>query len=293
MFLDRFIHYLRYEKHYSRHTIISYHKDIKKYIHYLETDGFTVQTASLHQVRAYLSSLMAANLQARSVNQHISALRSFYRFLLREKLVTNNPTLLVKALKTPKKLPEVIPEDKLLALLDAKDTFSNDFPGYRDRLVMELFFGTGIRREELMTITEEDIDFGQGTIRILGKGNKERIIPITSSLIALLGEYMAIKKDQFMHNKSARLIVTNTGSNPYAKFVYDIVNHYLGIISSQHKKSPHVLRHSFATALLNRGARINDIKELLGHAGLAATQIYTHNSVERLKSIYKLAHPKA
>lgn len=293
MFLDRFIQFLRYEKNYSNHTLVSYHKDIKNYVFFLESEGFTVQTATLHQVRSYLSSLMAAHIQARSVNQHISALRSFYKFLLRENLVTQNPMLLVKALKTPTKLPEIIAEDKLLNLLDAKDTFSDDFYGQRDRLVMELFFGTGIRREELMTISEHDIDFYHQTIRIFGKGRKERIIPLTQSLISLLEEYIKLKKDRFHNNKSIRLIVTNKGGDAYAKLIYRIVNHYLTIISSQQKKSPHVLRHSFATALLNRGAKINDIKELLGHAGLAATQVYTHNSVERLKSIYKQAHPKA
>ncbi len=293
MFLERFLHYLRYEKNYSHHTIVSYRKDIQKYVSFLNADDFDIETATLHQVRSYLSTLMKANIQARSVNQHISALRSFYKFLLRENLVAQNPMLLIRALKTPKKLPEIIPEDKLLGLLDAKDTFVDDFWGLRDRLVMELFFGTGIRREELMTIVEQDIDFRQQTIRIFGKGRKERIIPITQSLISILGKYIRVKNDQFPDNKSDKLIVTNKGGDAYAELIYRIVNKYLNIISSQQKKSPHVLRHSFATALLNRGAKINDIKELLGHAGLAATQVYTHNSVERLKSIYKQAHPKA
>jgi integrase/recombinase XerC len=292
MLLDRFLNYIQYEKNYSPHTLVSYKKDIQNYISFLESQDFTICDASHHQVRAYLAVLMADGMKARSVNKNISTLRSFYKFLLRENQVAANPMLLVKNLKTPKQLPEIINEESLIGLLDDKDTFTSDFPGQRDRLVMELLFGTGIRRAELLTINDNDIDFYNQTIRILGKRNKERIIPIYSSLSHLIKEYIKNKEHTF-DKKAERLIVTNKGEGAYVNLIYGIVTHYLGRISTQLKISPHVLRHSFATSLLNRGAAINDIKELLGHANLAATQIYTHNSVEKLKSIYKQAHPKA
>jgi integrase/recombinase XerC len=293
MLLDPFLNFIQFEKYYSPNTLTSYKKDLQNYFSFLESQEFTVYDATHHQVRAYLASLMANNLmQARSVNKNISTLRSFYKFLLREKVITANPMLLVKNLKIPKQLPSIINEENLIELLDAKDTFAQDFAGQRDRLVMELLFGTGIRRSELLTINEHDIDFNKQTIRILGKRNKERIIPIYSSLSHLIKEYIKNKEHTF-DKKTERLIVTNKGEGAYVNLIYGIVTHYLGRISTQLKISPHVLRHSFATSLLNRGAAINDIKELLGHANLAATQIYTHSSVEKLKSIYKQAHPKA
>lgn len=292
MHLDRFLNYIQYEKNYSPHTLVSYKKDIQNFISFLESQDFSVYDASHHQVRAYLAVLMADGMKARSINKNISTLRSFYKFLLRENQVSANPMLLVKNLKTPKQLPEIINEESLITLLDNKDTFTSDFPGQRDRLVMELLFGTGIRRAELLTINDNDIDFYNQTIRILGKRNKERIVPIYASLSTLIKEYQE-RKEQLFNKNTERLVVTNKGKEANVNLIYKIVTHYLGTISTQSKISPHVLRHSFATSLLNRGAAINDIKELLGHANLAATQIYTHGSVERLKSIYKQAHPKA
>ncbi len=292
MLLGRFLNFIQYEKNYSPHTLASYKKDLHNYLSFLESQDFTIETATHHQVRAYLASLIASNQHARSVNKNISTLRSFYKFLLREGAVSASPMLLIKNLKTPKQLPKVIDEERLLRLLDSKDTFTLDFAGQRDRLVMELLFGTGIRRSELLTIKVRDIDFYNQTIRILGKRNKERIIPIYTSLSQIIKEYLIIKDSTF-DQKAEQLIVTNKGGNADANLIYGIVTHYLGTISTQSKISPHVLRHSFATSLLNRGAAINDIKELLGHANLAATQIYTHSSVEKLKSIYKQAHPKA
>lgn len=292
MQLTRFLNYLQYEKNYSSHTFDSYKKDIQNFISFLESQDFTIYNASHHQIRAYLASLMNSGLQARSVNKTISTLRTFYKFLLREKQIASDPTLLIKNLKIPRQLPTTIDESSLINLLENRETFTPDFFGQRDRLVMELLFGTGIRRAELLAIKEDDIDFYAHSIRILGKGNKERIVPIYSSLAELIQTYIQFKRQQF-GEKDTQLIVTDKGKNAYANLIYTIVTHYLGRISTQQKISPHVLRHSFATSLLNRGASINDIKELLGHASLAATQIYTHSSVEKLKSIYKQAHPKA
>jgi integrase/recombinase XerC len=212
---------------------------------------------------------------------------------VREGLIVANPTSKLQSPKNVKRLPVVVEDEKLSAMLNSGEVFSDDFEGVRDKLVIETLFGTGIRLAELVTLKEENINILENTIKVLGKRNKERIVPINHELKLLLEKYTELKKNQNFHNNSLTLIVTNKGLEAYPKFVYLIVHKYLSYISTQDKKSPHVLRHTFATSLLNRGADLNAIKELLGHANLSATQVYTHNSVERLKSIYKQAHPKA
>jgi integrase/recombinase XerC len=236
---------------------------------------------------------MDDGIEARTINRKISSLRSFYKFLQREDLIGNSPMSYVRAPKIPKRLPIVITEQKMDILLDAQDVFSNDFHGIRDRLIIELLYGTGIRLSELVNLADNDINVYEQQIKVLGKRNKERIIPISKPLAKLVGDYQLQKLNQNFDNKSSALIVTNQGNKVYAKFIYRTVNLVLSFISTHDKKSPHILRHSFATSLLNRGADLNAIKELLGHSSLAATQVYTHNSVEKLKSIYKQAHPKA
>lgn len=293
MFLDRFLSFLKYEKNYSVHSITAYKQNISEYLTFLNAQEFDVQTATHHQVRAYLASLMERKLQARSINRCISSLKTFYKFLLREGILHDNPMLLVKMLKTPKNLPEIIQAESIVQLLEADNVFEEGFEGQRDRIIIELLFGTGIRRAELLHVSENDIDFLQRTIRIFGKGRKERLVPITNTLAKSLNNYIQLKKDRQFENISDKLIVTNTGADAYETLIYRTVIDRLALISSKQKRSPHILRHSIATALLNNGAQLNDIKELLGHASLASTQIYTHNSVERLKSIYKQAHPKA
>lgn len=293
MFLDRFLSFLKYEKNYSVHSITAYKQNISEYLTFLNEQEFDIQTATHHQVRAYLASLMEKKLQARSINRCISSLKTFYKFLIRQGILHDNPMLLVKMLKTPKNLPEVIQAESIIQLLEADNIFEDGFEGQRDRIIIELLFGTGIRRAELLHVSEKDIDFLQRTIRIFGKGSKERLVPITNTLAKSLNNYIQLKKDREFENTSDKLIVTNTGADAYETLIYRTVIDRLALISSKQKRSPHILRHSIATALLNNGAQLNDIKELLGHASLASTQIYTHNSVERLKSIYKQAHPKA
>ena len=293
MFLDRFLSFLKYEKNYSVHSITAYKQNISEYLTFLDEQEFDVQTATHHQVRAYLASLMERKLQARSINRCISSLKTFYKFLLREGILHDNPMLLVKMLKTPKNLPEIIQAESIIQLLESDNVFGNEFEGQRDRIIIELLFGTGIRRAELLHISENDIDFLQRTIRIFGKGSKERLVPITNTLAQSLNNYIQLKKHSKFENTSDKLIVTNAGADAYETLIYRTVIDRLALFSSKQKRSPHILRHSIATALLNNGAQLNDIKELLGHASLASTQIYTHNSVERLKSIYKQAHPKA
>lgn len=296
MFLERFIQYIKFEKRYSPHTVSAYQSDLDQFIHFLNHPDQTVSHPSEithHQIRNWMVELMNQNLTARSVNRKIATLRKYFKFLVREEVITVNPASKINTPKIPKNLPVVVEDARLTQMLDNNDVFSDDFTGLRDKLVIELLFGTGIRLAELLGIKETDINTYEGTVKVLGKRNKQRIIPLNNELRELLLKYNDLKKSENFNNNSLTLIVTNKGANAYPKLIYLIVQKYLSYISTQSKRSPHVLRHTFATSLLNNGADLNAIKELLGHANLSATQIYTHNSVERLKSIYKQAHPKA
>ena len=291
MLITRYIRFLTYEKNYSEHTLVSYEKNLRIYADFLRSQDDAIADADAFAVRAFLSAQREKGIQARSINQTISCLRSFYKFLIRENLVEHNPMQRIRLMRTPKQLPTVVPEEKLCELLDS-DAFTDDFPGLRDKVLMEVLFSTGVRRSELLGIRESDVEVFQQQIRVMGKGRKERVIPITQGLSKLLKQYLEQKALQ-LPGASTQFLVDDKGKALPVDSVYKTVQAYLGRITSQKKRSPHVLRHTFATALLNRGASINDIKELLGHASLASTQIYAHNSVERLKSIYKQAHPKA
>ena len=292
MFLEQFIKYLTFEKRYSQHTIIAYKKDLLQFQQHLTLSEIEIQLANHQTIRSWVIDLMDNDLDSRSINRKISTLRSFYKFLQKEKIILDNPVQKVLAPKTAKKLPVFISDEKISNLLDS-NIFNDDFEGLRDKLVIELLFGTGIRLSELLGLKTNNVYLIERTIKVLGKRNKERIIPINLSLSNLLNQYIVEKNKQEYSNNPEVLIVTNTGTQGYPKLIYRIVQKYLSTISTQEKKSPHILRHSFATSLLNKGADINAIKDLLGHANLAATQVYTHNSIERLKSIYKQAHPKA
>lgn len=293
MFKDRFISFLTFEKRYSPHTIKAYEMEVKGFLDFLEAENVPFEEVDHKLMRYYFSLLREKGKEASSVNRAISTLRSYYKFLQREQLVEKNPVRLVQALKTPKKLPVVVDKDKMNQLLDHMDAVADDFESLRDFVIMELLFGTGIRLAELLEIKESDIDFYNKKILILGKRNKERFVPLHLTLIEELKKYLEKKKLQNLENISEYLVVTKEGKRAYRLLIYRVVKKYLSMITSQQKRSPHVLRHSFATSLLDNGADLNAIKELLGHAGLAATQVYTHNSAERLKSIYKQAHPKA
>jgi len=296
MFLERFIQYIKFEKRYSPHTVSAYQSDLEQFIRFLNHPEETITHPSQithHLIRNWMVELMNQKLTARSVNRKIATLRKYFKFLLQEGVITNNPASKINTPKIPKNLPVVVEDVKLTQMLDDNEVFSDDFKGLRDKLVIETLFGTGIRLAELIGIKETDINIYEGTVKVLGKRNKQRIIPINNELKLLMARYLEAKKSEKFNNNSLALLVTDKGADAYPKLIYLIVNKYLSYISTQNKKSPHVLRHTFATSLLNRGADLNAIKELLGHANLSATQIYTHNSVERLKSIYKQAHPKA
>lgn len=300
MFIDRFISYLQFEKRYSPHTVIAYRKDLQQYSDYLALNELDFAEVRHQHLRSWMVELLDSGMEPKTIHRKLSTLRSYYKFLIRERLAANNPILQIKPPRIPKRLPVVIEDSKMNALLDGGtgssegfSVFPGGFSGLQHRLILELLFGTGMRLAELVSLKEEDINVYESAIKVLGKRNKERIIPVNAGLLALIREYTELKNAQEICNKTSVLIVTKDGKPVYPKLIYRVVRTYISFISSHNKRSPHVLRHSFATSLLNRGADINAIKELLGHASLAATQVYTHNSSERLKSIYKQAHPKA
>ena len=294
MFIKQFFSFLEYEKRYSPHTLISYKKDIAQFTDFLSKTFETELLKANHQmVRSWVIDLAEAEIAPASISRKLSSLKSLYKFLLKEGMVDANPATAVKSPKKAKKLPVFVDENKIIPLLDSENIFDDSFSGTRDKLIMELLFGTGIRLSELTNIKLNDFSIQEQLLKVLGKRNKERIIPLNKSLCVLVDYYLNHRKICFCDIDTPYLILTDKGDKAYPKLIYRVVNKYLSMISTQQKKSPHVLRHSFATTLLNKGADINAIKELLGHANLSATQIYTHNTVERLKSIYKQAHPKA
>ena len=303
MQIDKFIRYIKFEKRYSIHTVIAYQSDLYQFIEFLNNPENLIPAPSAiithpsqinhFHIRSWMVSLMDQKIIPRSINRKIATLRKYFKFLVQEGEITINPTAKINTPKVPKNLPVIVEDTRLIQMLDENEVFKNDFSGLRDNLIIEMLFGTGMRLSELLGIKETDINLYEGTVKVLGKRNKERIIPINNELKLLLARFLEVKKNQQFYNNSLTLIVTNTGAEAYPKLIYNTVYKYLSYISTQDKRSPHVLRHTFATSLLNNGADLNAIKELLGHANLSATQIYTHNSVERLKSIYKQAHPKA
>ena len=304
MFTERFIRYIQFEKRYSPHTVTAYQSDLDQFTAFLNNpEKLSPPPApvithpsqiSHYHIRNWMVELMNEHIVARSINRKIATLRKYFKFLLQEGVIEINPASKINTPKIAKHLPVVVEDAKLTQMLDENEIFGDDFKGLRDKLVIEMLFGTGMRLSELLGVKDTDVNAYEGTVKVLGKRNKQRIIPVNNELKLLIAEYQELKKKQdFFGNNSLTLIVTDKGANAYAKLIYLIVQKYLSHISTQNKRSPHVLRHTFATALLNRGADLNAIKELLGHANLSATQIYTHNSVERLKSIYKQAHPKA
>jgi len=294
MLKSRFIQYISEQKKYSAHTQTAYAQDLLQFEDFI-TERYELSFEGVQHLHAreYIIYLMDQGIGASSIGRKLSTLRSFYKYLQRQGLISRNPMLLVKAPKVAKKLPVFVDDHKMDELLDSTVVFDDSFPSVRDKMMMELFFGTGMRLSELIGLQESDFSFYEHTVKVLGKGNKERIVPISPQLSAQLEAFLELKRLQQFETKATALFVTDKGEALYPKYVYNKVKHYLALVSTQDKRSPHVLRHSYATSLLNRGADLNAIKELLGHASLAATQVYTHNSIERLKSIYKQAHPKA
>lgn len=293
MVKENFIEYIRFEKRYSQHTIQAYTKDLSQYTEYLsEQFGMNEPGEAGHQqIRSWMVHLMEKGLSERTVLRKISSLKSFYRYLQRMQFIEHNPALLVISPKTPSKNPAFVEEEKMQDLFE-NISFGNDLSGVRDKLIIHIFYSTGVRLAELIGLKEDDISLGQKTMKVFGKRNKERIIPFTSQTATELETYLEMKRAGGFA-EGGYLFLTDRGEKLYPRMVYRIVNKYLSMVTTMSRKSPHVLRHTFATHMLNRGADLNAIKEFLGHANLAATQVYTHNTVEKLKSIYRQAHPRA
>ncbi|MFM7329324.1 MAG: tyrosine-type recombinase/integrase [Bacteroidota bacterium] len=292
---QKFLKYLRYEKRSSVHTQTSYETDLTQFGEYLEqTYEVTDPEAASHtMIRSWLIGLTEEGIGPSSINRKIACLRSLYKFLLREGLVGKNPMIKVRVLKTPKRLPHFVRESEMVKVLDNREV-AGDHDGLRGQLVMELLYGTGMRLSELTGLKELAINFHDRTLKVLGKRNKERVIPFAESLVPLIKAYIAERDRTIVKKDHGFLLVTDDGEQLYPVKVNRIVKQMLkdgG--SSVEKKSPHVLRHTYATHLLDKGAEINAVKELLGHTSLAATQVYTHNSMEKLKKVFDQAHPKA
>ena len=289
MLQNKFITYLSSEKRFSEHTIKSYTTDLKQFTSFLLSEFQIIDEIneiSFQIIRTWIASLLEKGINPRSVNRKISTLKTYFKFLIREGVLIENPITKVVAPKSKKRLPIFIEEDQIASLLNEVQ-FEEGFIGQRNKLIIELFYVTGIRLSELINIKISDVDFNNQSIKVLGKRNKERIIPLSSNVVNDLNIFIE-------NNQQNKYLFTNLeGNKLYNKLVYRLVNKYIGEISSVNKKSPHILRHTFATHMLNNGADINAIKELLGHANLSATQVYTHNTIEKLKTVYKQAHPRA
>ena len=289
MDIDGFIEYISKQKRYSYHTVLGYKTDLLDFSDYCHKYfKISIQQVSHREVRSWFSQLMDDGFKPRTIHRKSSSLKSFFKYLIIQGAVLQSPMDLVPLPKLGKQLPKFVEEKSLDVLLNEID-FPQSFEGKRDKLIIDLFYQTGIRKAELISLTIDDVNFHLNQIKVLGKRNKERIIPISCSLIETIKEYLTYRKPSLESN----LLITIKGKALYPKLVYNIVNENLSKVTTLSKKSPHVLRHSFATHMLNNGAELNSIKELLGHVNLVATQVYTHNSLEKIKSIYKQAHPRA
>ncbi len=289
---ESFINYLKYEKRFSSHTVVAYKNDLDQFVQYCTAvvGEFIVNGVDTKLVRSWIVHLMEQELSPRSVNRKVSTVKSFYKFLMKEQIVENNPAINLPLPKIRKKLPNFVEENNLHHLLD-DGFFSDDFRGVRDKLIINLLYGTGIRLAELLQLKDTDINTKEYLIKVLGKRNKERVIPYPKSINNLLGLYVKLRNEQ-VETSSLRLLVTEKGKPVYEKLIYRVVKDNLSKVTSLEKRSPHVLRHTYATHLLNKGADLNAVKELLGHSNLAATQVYTHTTFEKLQGIYKQAHPR-
>jgi integrase/recombinase XerC len=295
---EAFLNYLRFEKRYSKHTVISYDIDLAQFLDFLNKDYEAVPLKEINAsiVRTWLAGLRVGDKQAKkkpltakSINRKISTLKSFFKFLIREGIVDSTPMNIIIAPKINKRLPAYIEEKDMQTLFEYVE-FSNDWNGRTEKLVLSLFYNTGMRISELINLKISQLDTAYDQIKVLGKGNKERIIPVDKELMQQLKDHIA---SQPSGNQTAYVFVTEKGKQLYPKQVYNFVRKHLSGVTTSQKKSPHILRHTFATHLTNNGADLNAVKELLGHSSLAATQVYTHNSIEKLKEVFKKAHPKA
>lgn len=284
---------MEHQKRYAAPTLTAYSSDLHQFFQYLDKiyGSISLKELKAFHVRSWVVELSQEH-TPKTISRKLSALKTFFKYLLKRDLIIHNPMLKITTPKVSSRVPVVVKKTELAKLFE-QISFNDDFIGQRDRLVLETFYATGMRRAELIGLKISDIDFKNSQMRVLGKGNKERMLPFSQKLADLIHYYISLKDKAFPENTNQFLFLTNKGEPMYPKMVYNLVKRYLGMVTTVEKKSPHVLRHSFATHLSDNGADLNAIKELLGHANLSATQIYTHSSVEKLKKIYQQAHPKA
>lgn len=302
MIYEGFVRFLKFEKRYSSNTITSYINDVNQFVAFLQSEyDFKIEeendlkSINTKQVRSWVLNLVEKDQKASSIKRKVSSLKTFFKTLQINGIIKNNPADKISTPKIPERLPKFVSEKSLARLYDnKKELFEESYEGKLQFVLIELLYGTGMRRDELLNIRISDINWAKKELKILGKGNKERILPLGKEIINLLNDFIVDRNAIIKENKEIPfLFITSKGEKLYPNYVYRVVKKYLSLCSTVEKKSPHVLRHSFATHLSNNGAKLNDIKELLGHSSLASTQIYTHNTIEQLKEIYKLAHPKA
>lgn len=289
---DSFIEYLRFEKRFSLHTILSYKNDLNQYFVFAQNAGIEEEIPDSKNIRMWIVSLMEKGFTARTIHRKLSALRSYSRYLMQQGYIISNPLDKVLKPKLKKRLPEFIDQENINVFLNNFD-FGKGFTAARNRVIIELLYQTGMRRAELTALKLQSYQDTKRQLKVLGKRNKERLIPVTQSLAEIIESYISIRHEEFPTCKTNHMLLTDKGEPVYDKLIYRVVQNFLSLITTKDKKSPHVLRHTFATHLLNNGADLNAIKELLGHTNLSATQVYTHNSFENLRNTYKKAHPRA
>jgi integrase/recombinase XerC len=290
--VNAFLSYLQFEKRYSLHTITAYSNDLVQFFDFIETqyDKVPLEQITGSMVRSWLAGMKETEMTGKSLNRKISSLKSFFKYQIRQEHLVKSPMETVISPKITKRLPAFVAEQDMEQLL-ANLSFAEGWKGYTEKMVIQLFYATGMRLSELILCKETQLDISKSVIKVLGKGNKERILPISKNLAQELANYISEKPDVAKGNP--HIFVTEKGKSLQARAVYSFVKFYLSQVTTLKKKSPHVLRHSFATHLMNNGADLNAVKELLGHASLAATQVYTHNTIEKLKEVFAKAHPKA
>ncbi|MDG1337509.1 MAG: tyrosine-type recombinase/integrase [Flavobacteriaceae bacterium] len=294
MLIKKFLDYLQLEKNYSYNTLAAYKRDLNQYnIYIIENNGdLKIENADYKIIRSWIVSMVNSNISNRSINRKVSSLKSFYKFLIKTDTIKSSPLKAHSPLKQSKKIQVPFSQEEINSLLDG-DFFTNDYKGVLQKSIIAFFYFTGVRRIELITIKELDISLESSTIKVMGKRSKERIIPILPKLKKLLKSYREVKSKFIGNSTSKYLFISKNGKQLSEKFVYRTVNEYFKLVSPKIKKAPHVLRHSFATHLINEGADINSVKELLGHSSLSATQVYSHTSMERIKEVFKNSHPRA
>jgi len=292
--IEYFLNYLTFQKRYSLHTIISYKNDLTGFFDFVEQQFGNTALIDINSscIRSWLAGMKEKGMESKSLNRKISTLKSFFKYQLKQGLIVTSPTATIISPKVKKRLPQYVAEKDINTLFNYVE-FPDNWDGKTHSLLLQLFYNTGMRQAELVNLKESQIDQSNSNIKVLGKGNKERVLPVSKKLMDLIQQYLENKRILLSQFDNEILLVNLKGKKLNPRYVYSIVNRYLSLITTIDKKSPHVLRHTFATHLMNNGADLNAVKELLGHSSLAATQIYTHNTIEKLKDVYKRAHPKA